>query len=92
MFTILFTPLTPLLQLQDNVPTSKQIYLVGHDWGSYIAHTWADRNAGRVKKLVLLDVLVTKGENPLEGGVENLFRKICCKCKRGRRLGRYILV
>lgn len=34
----------------------EQIYLVGHDWGSYIAHKYQNKYPNTVKKLTLLDI------------------------------------
>jgi pimeloyl-ACP methyl ester carboxylesterase len=49
-----------------HVPVEQQFTLVAHDWGCFVAQTWADRNSARVKRMILLDVLVNRRDNMLK--------------------------
>eukprot|EP01033_Poteriospumella_lacustris_P012987 gene12987-9291_t len=46
--------------IQQATRKEEQIFLVGHDWGSYVAHKYQNKFPEKVKKLVLVDVGMIK--------------------------------
>jgi len=48
--------------IESTVPKNQQVTLVLHDWGSYFGLLWCSRKPQRVSKLVVLDVLVVRGD------------------------------
>lgn len=64
-----------------HVPATQQFHLMAHDWGSFVAHCWTERNAERVKRLALLDVLVSRSNTLLENGTESVARLLAYQGK-----------
>lgn len=46
--------------IQQATRKDEKIFLVGHDWGSYVAHKYQNKFSDKVKKLVLIDVGMIK--------------------------------